>query len=89
MTTFNGDEYLDLQLTSIENQNHTNWELYISDDGSADQTLDIIKGFQNRTDNKVIVYKTENNLGFVNNFFSLIDLILDQYKKFLLIPLLF
>ena len=73
MTTFNGGKYLDLQLTSIENQNHTNWELHISDDGSTDQTLDIIKEFQNRTSNKVTVYKTENNLGFVNNFFSLIE----------------
>ena len=73
MTTFNGEKYLDLQLTSIANQNHTNWELHISDDGSTDQTLDIIKEFQNQTTNKVILYKTEDNLGFVNNFFSLID----------------
>jgi glycosyltransferase involved in cell wall biosynthesis len=73
MTTFNGGKYLDLQLISIENQNHTNWELHISDDGSTDQTLNIIKEFQNRTTNKVIIYKTENNLGFVNNFFSLIN----------------
>jgi glycosyltransferase involved in cell wall biosynthesis len=72
MTTFNGGKYLDLQLTSIANQNHTNWELHISDDGSTDQTLNIIKKFQHQITNDVIVYKTGKNLGFVNNFFSLI-----------------
>jgi glycosyltransferase involved in cell wall biosynthesis len=72
MTTFNGEKYLDLQLTSIANQNHTNWELHISDDGSTDQTLNIIKKFQHQITNDVIVYKTGKNLGFVNNFFSLI-----------------
>jgi len=72
MTTFNGATHLNEQLTSIENQSHKNWELHISDDGSTDATLTILRTFASIHIGKVHIYQTTKNLGFVQNFFSLI-----------------
>lgn len=46
MATYNGSKYLQEQLDSIARQNHHNWILYVSDDGSTDATLDILQAFQ-------------------------------------------
>jgi len=72
MTTYNGESYLESQLHSIANQSHNNWELHISDDGSTDSTLKIIREFQKRTSQKVILYLADSNRGFMHNFFCLI-----------------
>ncbi|MEP0201389.1 MAG: glycosyltransferase family 2 protein [Halioglobus sp.] len=42
MATYNGAKYLEAQLSSIKNQTMTAWSLLIRDDGSTDNTLDII-----------------------------------------------
>ena len=46
MATFNGAEFLPQQLDSIAAQTHENWRLWVSDDGSADATLDILRRYQ-------------------------------------------
>ena len=43
MSSFMGEHHLEKQLKSIINQTHKNWSLWISDDGSTDNTLNIIK----------------------------------------------
>ncbi|MGC5704164.1 glycosyltransferase family 2 protein [Pseudomonas sp. NFXW11] len=43
MCSFNGVSFLKEQLDSFERQHHRNWELYVSDDGSQDDTLELIK----------------------------------------------
>jgi len=73
MTTFNGERYLREQLTSIENQRHNNWHLYVSDDGSTDQTLLILNQFALKHADRTTISTTENNLGFVNNFLKMIS----------------
>jgi len=45
MGTFNGARYLQDQLDSIAAQDYTNWRLLISDDGSSDQTCEIVDRF--------------------------------------------
>lgn len=42
MATFNGQKYLDDQISSIVNQDNNNWHVYIRDDGSTDKTRLII-----------------------------------------------
>lgn len=42
MSTYNGGLFLSAQIESIINQVYTNWTLYIRDDGSSDDTNDII-----------------------------------------------
>lgn len=48
MCTFNGAAYLDEQLQSLSDQTHTNWSLWVSDDGSTDHTINIIRDFAHR-----------------------------------------
>ncbi|MCR8935508.1 glycosyltransferase family 2 protein [Pseudomonas sp. A4] len=72
MCTFNGQRFLSEQLASIAAQTHENWEVVISDDGSTDQTLDIIARFsasQNRAD-CVRVFNGPKR-GFATNFLTL------------------
>ena len=42
MATYNGSKYLKQQLNSILKQTYQNFVLFISDDHSSDNTLDII-----------------------------------------------
>lgn len=42
MATYNGGKYLKQQLNSILKQTYQNFVLFISDDHSSDNTLDII-----------------------------------------------
>lgn len=43
LATYNGAEYIEEQVNSIIEQDHTNWRLIVSDDGSTDDTVDMIK----------------------------------------------
>lgn len=45
LCTYNGAAHLDAQLQSYVAQNHANWDLWISDDGSTDGTLEILDRF--------------------------------------------
>lgn len=45
LCTYNGADHLEAQLASYLAQTHTAWDLWISDDGSTDATLDIIHAF--------------------------------------------
>ena len=48
MCTCNGENFLEEQLDSIQNQDYKNWTLYVNDDGSRDATLDILKAYQKK-----------------------------------------
>ena len=58
MATYNGERYLDVQISSIVNQTYKDWRLYIRDDGSLDNTVNIIKKWEN-LDNRIIVIQDE------------------------------
>jgi len=45
MCTKNGAAFRRDQLESIADQSHTNWVLIVSDDGSTDETREILKTF--------------------------------------------
>lgn len=66
MTTYNGDKYLAMQLDSIIPQLENNDEIIICDDGSADNTLDIIRGYINH-DNRIKLFENTRK-GAVRNF---------------------
>lgn len=46
MASYNGEKYIGEQLDSIINQTYTNLEIVIVDDGSKDNTINIIKDYQ-------------------------------------------
>jgi glycosyltransferase involved in cell wall biosynthesis len=72
MCTYNGEEYLEHQLNSIEKQTYHNWNLVVSDDFSNDNTLKILYNFKNKWKNKVEILNGAKNVGFCKNFQQLI-----------------
>jgi len=70
--TFNGERFLEEQLRSIEKQTHLNWILVVSDDGSTDSTLEILKKYQTKWTKKKLLIRDGPHKGFCQNFLSLI-----------------
>jgi len=72
MCTYNGQAFLESQLQSIANQTHSNWSLWISDDGSSDQTIALIHGFRKQVGEHRVHLVDGPRLGFAKNFISLL-----------------
>ena len=84
MATYNGAQYLPVQLDSILNQDFEDWQLLISDDGSTDGTLNIlddcskdntvkiIQEYEKKDDRIKVIDNEGKNLGAIGNFFELI-----------------
>jgi len=53
MGTYNGAEWIGDQLESFRAQTHPHWSLWVSDDGSSDETRTLIKDFANRNPGRV------------------------------------
>lgn len=73
MATYNGQAFLAEQIRSIQNQTFTDWKLLIRDDGSSDQTRQIIADFVAQ-DSRIHFVNLDNteNLGVVKSFYSLL-----------------
>ncbi|MFU9138957.1 glycosyltransferase family 2 protein [Erwinia tasmaniensis] len=70
--SYNGEKYLREQIDSIISQTHSNWTIYISDDGSSDSTLKIIEEYIKKLPkNKIYLLKGPSK-GFAANFLSLL-----------------
>lgn len=82
MCTFNGVKYLDDQLYSIANQSYSNWHLFVSDDGSTDRTLEILKTFTKLYgEHRVTIFKGPRQ-GVTQNFLSLVRITHKQFEYF-------
>jgi glycosyltransferase involved in cell wall biosynthesis len=71
MCTFNGEQFLHEQLASIATQTHPNWVLWVSDDGSSDSTLDILRRTQHSWGAERLTIVQGPCKGFARNFLSL------------------
>ena len=83
MSTYNGEKYLEEQVKSIISQDYTDWHLYIRDDGSTDNTVNLIKKIAR--DNEKITFLNENkpkNLGVTGSFMDLLANTKAQYYMF-------
>lgn len=65
MATYNGEKYIKEQIDSILKQLGSDDELIISDDGSKDETINIIISIN---DQRIHVYQNQNKLGPIKNF---------------------
>jgi glycosyltransferase involved in cell wall biosynthesis len=74
MCTYNGEAHLSDQLISVEKQTHQPDELIVCDDGSTDNTLQILEQFSKKTPLPVRVYRNEQRLGATKNFEKAISL---------------
>jgi glycosyltransferase involved in cell wall biosynthesis len=73
MCTYNGERFLASQLDSFESQSHQNWILVVSDDGSTDATLNILRQYQAKWDPGKLMIRFGPKKGFSKNFLSLIS----------------
>lgn len=76
MTTYNGEKYIEDQLRSILNQTLQVNEIIICDDGSTDQTANIILNFN---DSRIVFIRNQENLGYIENFYKAISLTTGDY----------
>lgn len=65
---YNGSKYIDECLSSVVNQTYKNLEIIIIDDGSTDNSVDIIKKWSTK-DNRIVLYENENHgVSYTRNF---------------------
>ena len=60
--SYNSEKFISKTINSILNQTYNNWELLITDDCSTDETLNIIRSFQ-ENDNRIKLFKLAANKG--------------------------
>lgn len=69
MSTFNGEQYLEEQLQSLFNQTYSNIKIYVRDDGSTDETKQILEKYKD----KITIIENTQNLGVTQSFFYLLN----------------
>lgn len=65
LATYNGERFIKEQLTSILQQLGSDDEVIVSDDGSSDKTLDIVKGINSPL---IKIFSNEGEHGYTPNF---------------------
>lgn len=65
IATYNGEKYILEQLISILKQLSLDDEIIISDDGSSDRTIEIVKSL---SDNRIKLFYNQTERGYTNNF---------------------
>lgn len=82
LATYNSSKYLREQLESLYNQTFKYWDLYVHDDGSTDNTLDILKQFNDIHHNIHILGEEIKHLGPKKNFMFLLNNVNADYYFF-------
>jgi teichuronic acid biosynthesis glycosyltransferase TuaG len=60
--TYNSSKFISESISSVLAQTYTNWELFIIDDCSKDNTVEIIKSFSN-SDSRIKLIELNKNVG--------------------------
>lgn len=68
MATYNGEKYVREQIESILASSFSDFEIFIYDDGSRDNTINIIREFEKLYPSKIHLHQNETNLGVTANF---------------------
>lgn len=80
MSVYNGEQYLKEQINSILAQSDVDMDLYIRDDGSKDNSVEIIHDYQNRYKNIFLV--KGKNIGVGGSFMQLIYQTAKEYDYY-------
>ena len=70
LCTYQGEDFLAVQLNSIARQSHRRWQVWASDDGSSDRTRPILELFRKQWGGTHLNVVTGPRSGFVANFVS-------------------
>ena len=75
LATYNGEKHIRKQLDSLLTQTYDNIDIYIRDDGSTDETVDVIKEYMNSnmSGKKIILLDNGNvNLRCPKSFYEIL-----------------
>lgn len=75
LSTYNSSLYLKEQLDSLLLQSNQKWDLFIRDDGSTDNTLDIIAQYSKKYSNIHLIKDLNIGLGPRDSFLYLLPLV--------------
>ena len=81
MCTYNGEDFIELQIQSILDQTHTDFKLIIVDDSSDDRTVEIIEKMM-LNDKRIELHQNKKNIGYFNNFLNGLDFVKSDYLFF-------
>lgn len=82
LSTYNGELYLEEQLSSFLAQTYQRWKLYIRDDGSSDNTLKILRDFVHSNPDKAFLIDNNINIGAGQSFMRLLNDVDADYYMF-------
>lgn len=82
LATYNGEQYISMQIESLLSQTYENFICYIHDDGSSDGTIGIIKKYKLAYPNKIKIIEAPPAGGARNNFMYLLSLVKETYISF-------
>lgn len=83
LATYNSEKYLEEQINSILSQTYCDWKLIIRDDGSCDETLNIISRYVDQYPEKIKSVKDNVICGNAkSNFFQLLSYASSDYAMF-------
>lgn len=71
LSTYNGEKYISQQIESVLNQDNVNVELIVRDDGSTDETINILEKYNRLYSN--FRYYLGENIGPAGSFIDLIN----------------
>lgn len=73
MATYNGERYVAQQIDSLLKQSFQSFRLVIRDDGSTDNTREVIGAYADRYPGRISVHPDHHNLGVIGNFSTLLE----------------
>ena len=72
MSTFNGSQYILQQIESILSELSPHDNIYIRDDGSLDNTVELVQSID---DARIVIYSDRKNIGFGRSFMNLMKMV--------------
>lgn len=81
LSTYNGENYIHQQLDSLIAQEYKDFTVFIRDDGSSDNTLEILIEYASR-DPRFVILPSEGNLGVISSFMRLVELVEAEHYFF-------
>lgn len=72
LPVYNGEQFIARSVQSILDQDFTDWELVVSDNGSTDRSIEIIEELADG-DPRVVIFRSETNRGAAWNYNNTFD----------------
>lgn len=86
LSSYNGANYISEQIESILFQSNKNWRLLVRDDGSTDNTVEIVRKYSQKYPERILYINEQEsnvkNLGASQSFFRLLQYAKSDYVMF-------